>query len=322
MIEQKSKQKVIPPYVYNRPLHLQNISLLEFINYLNERKWIKKNTIVRLTKKEDGFLLKCPLCSKAQKLYFGLRGKMFVCLDSDCGFTSHNILLVRGIFLKQQKQIQRWEEFIKQNKNKKRWFFNSPPFAIDNGKYRKSYEMYVDYALHSSIGIWCLDLKIRETIRPEVKIKWQIEGEALAIKMGIECFLNKVPTDIPKENVKLLLYTDCKTLLRPFQSKTNAGKWWNEGIELAKQSGIGLELRFVRGARNLADVLTRSTALVKRMAKRDKNYYKDKWKEKHKLNSSLTNSKSQHQLEISKRKHTILTETLANSKIIKTTIRK
>jgi hypothetical protein len=80
-------------------------------------------------------------------------------------------------------------------------------------------EIYVDYALHNKISVYCQNPFMRVHFRPQEKIHWQIEGESLAIKTGIYYFLKKRS---PEER-RLIIYTDNKTLLKKFKSNTQAG---------------------------------------------------------------------------------------------------
>lgn len=83
----------------------------------------------------------------------------------------------------------------------------------------KPNEIYVDYALHNKVGIYCNEPYLRMSFKPITNINYQIEGEALAIKCGLKYFLEHRKNQVEK----LIIYTDNKTLLRPFRSRTQAG---------------------------------------------------------------------------------------------------
>lgn len=133
-------------------------------------------------------------------------------------------------------------------------------------------KIYVDYALNNKIGIHCDNPYLRVSFQPKQKINYQIEGEALAIKQGVIIFLN----NRGEGSNQLIIYTDNATLLNSFSSLTQAGKWWREAHELAEKNNMDLELRFVLGKDNLADVLTRDATDVQ-SKKEKKLYYYRKW---------------------------------------------
>jgi len=76
----------------------------------------------------------------------------------------------------------------------------------------------------------------------------------LAILNGVKYFCKEKK----EENKQLIIYTDSRTLLYPFRSKTQAGKWWFGAKSLAKRNNCELEIKFVSGKENPADYLTRT----------------------------------------------------------------
>jgi len=268
---------------YNVPLNQQEFEPNELFVYLQNKDWIKKNTRIRITSAKSGLLLNCPKCKSNNKFFYSFENKMFLCLDySNCGFKVHKLLKLKQSFEKGVNSIEtKTFEPIKSKSN--------------NLLTKEVYEVYVDYALHSKVGIWSnkpllrlslsitSNLKIANGLDPSEDIKWQIEGEALAIKLGVYYFLQelgrqkKFLTEKLK-GVKLILYTDNTTLLKPFRSSTMAGKWWSQAQDLAR--GIELEIKFISGKENPADILTRSKAKFEELAKRDKSYYYQEWLKK------------------------------------------
>ena len=150
---------------------------------------------------------------------------------------------------------------------------------------KKTIKIYVDYALGGKIGIFSKDLKLEKSYSPWPweKIDWQIEGEALAIKKGVELFLRTCP-----ESKELTIYTDNKTLLRDFRSLTQAGNWRKKALQLAKNNDVNLKLKWVAGKDNPADKLTRNRFYYQEKREKTKigrairNYQKEKnlsWKQ-------------------------------------------
>jgi len=133
-------------------------------------------------------------------------------------------------------------------------------------------EIYVDYALRGKVGIYSDSPFLRVSFIPTEKIDWQIEGEALAILSGVKYFLKEKK----EENKKLVIYTDSRTLLRPFRSKTQAGKWWFGAKSLAQKSNCELEIKFVSGKKNPADCLTRSRECIQKTREK-KTYFYQQW---------------------------------------------
>ena len=78
----------------------------------------------------------------------------------------------------------------------------------------------------------------------------------------------------------MIIYTDNKTLLKPFVSKTNAGKWWQDTWILAQNNDINLTLKFVCGVDNPADVLTRDENKPKYTKEQKAEFFRQQWLKK------------------------------------------
>jgi hypothetical protein len=182
---------------------------------------------------------------------------MFLCLDyQKCGWKCHTL----G---KLKKAMQKWARAgtsqLIAEKTKEL------PLAS------RASEVYVDYALHSQVGIYSDDPNMRISYIPGASIHYQIEGEALAIKAGIWHWLR----NRQGANNHLIIYTDNKTLLHPFNSSTQAGEWWKEAHQIAWENKIRLELKFVAGQNNPADQLTRDARTVRRQRERKRHFYEE-----------------------------------------------